>query len=156
MMQKIYILLSLLCFAFMGIAQQVDYHPYFPQKINADEWKFATHAFYNNHNNSNSLTNEFSLSLNNSEFISDEMKDQQINLLDGPVLVGRNSSAGFGAWLNNQHNHFFYYIGLDAQQVLDGQVNPNLVGLVFYGNKPYAGEQLDVSNTEYYNIYFIN
>lgn len=155
-MNKIYILLILLITAFTVKAQQPAYNAYFPIDISSKDWSIAAHASYDNHNNSNYLTNEFSMGLNNSEFLNDELKDRQMNNIDGTVLVGRTSKTAVGVWFRNKkkQNNYFYYFGIDGQQVLDGSVDKDLVGLGLYGNKPYAGEQLNISNTEYMNIYF--
>ena len=155
-MNKIYIIAILVLTAFTLKAQQPNYNPYFPTDISSKDWNIAAHAFYDNHNNSNSLSNEFSFALNNSEYIDDDLKDKQMDLLHESVYVGRIFKGEMGVWLNNKkkQNNSFYYIGMDLQQVIDGQVDPNFVGLMLYGNKRYAGETLNISNTEYSSIYF--
>jgi len=154
-MNKIYILLILVLTTSSINAQQPNYNPYFPVDMSSKDWNFATHVYYDNHNNSNSLSNEFSFALNNSEYIDKDLKDRQMSEIDGAVLANRTFKAAAGVWLNSKkQNNIFYYFGIDGQQVLDGSVDENLVGLALYGNKPYAGEKLDISNTEYMSIYF--
>jgi len=137
-------------------AQQPDYNPYFPVDKSKTDWGMAAHVFYNNHNNSNSLSNEFTSAYNQSQYISPELKERQMNELNGAVLVGRTYRGSMGLWLKNkekQHAPFFYF-GVDFQEVLDGQVDEDFVGLVLYGNKRYAGQELNISHSEYTNTYF--
>ncbi len=155
-MKNIYILTILLFTALSISAQLPNYNPYFPVDMSSKDWSFAAHAFYDNHNNSNYLSNEFSKALNNSEYLDTDLKDRQMSKIEGPVLANRTSIAAVGIWLRNKkkQNNVFYYFGMDGQQVLDGSVDENLVGLALYGNKPYAGQELSISNTEYMSIYF--
>lgn len=154
-MQKIYSLILILFTTLSINAQQATYNPYFPIDNSSKDWNFAAHTFYDNHNNSNSLTNEFSFALNNSKYIDEELKDRQMSKLDGSILIGRIFRGGFGVWLNSKKTkNTCFYIGMDFQEVLDGQVDPNFVGVLMYGNKRYAGENLHISNTEYTNTYF--
>lgn len=155
-MKKSVLLLSFILFAAIGFVQTPNYNPYFPQGLNSKDWKFAAHTFYDIHNNSNYLSNEFSFALNNSEFIDESMKERQIDQLKGSVLAGRTSKVELGVWYrnSNKENNLFYYVGLDAQQNLVAEVDPNLIKLVLNGNKPYAGTPLIIENTNYKNIYF--
>ena len=155
-MRKIYILFILLITTLIVSAQQPDYNPYSPVDMSTKDWRLAVHSFYNNHNNSNYLTNEFSFAINDSKYIDEELKNRQMNKIKGDVTAGRSSLAGFGIWLNSQkkENNIFYYLGLDSQQILDGILDPDLIGLALYGNKHYAGQNLTISKSEYTNIYF--
>jgi len=153
-MNKVYTLL-LLVFTLSLNAQQANYNPYFPWDNSAKDWKIAAQIFYDNHNNSNSLTNEFASALNKSEYLSEDIKDNQISKLDGQVLVGRTFKGGVGFWLNSKKEKGpFNYIGMDSQEILDGQIDPDFIGLVMYGNKKYAGQTINMTNTEYKNTYF--
>lgn len=155
-MKKISALFSLIILAIIGYSQAPNYNTYFPESLNSTNWNFAAHTFYDIHNNSNYLSNEFSFALNNSEFIDDAMKQRQIEKLKGSVLAGRTSKAGLGVWFRNRkkENNLFYYFGLDAQQNLYAEVDPNLIKLVLRGNKPFAGSNLKIVNTNYNNVYF--
>jgi len=155
-MNKLYIILIITFASLNAQAQQPDYNPYSPVDFSTKDWTYAAHAFYNNHNNSNSLSNEFSKAYNNSEYLSKELKDQQMSQLGESVKVGRVYRGELGAWFKSrkEQNSPFFYVGVDFQEVLDGQVDKDFVGLVLYGNKHYAGQQVDISNTEYTNDYF--
>jgi len=155
-MQKIFIFIYFSFSALLLQAQQLDYNEYYPKDVNSGDWKYMAHSFYNNHNNSNYLSNEFSFALNNSDYIDQELKDKQMDLIKGDVLLGRKFQGGFGLWVNRtkKQNSSYFYFGMDFQQILDGNVDPDFVGLALYGNKHYAGESIEITNTEYSNVYF--
>lgn len=146
--------LVFLCIAIMTLAQQPVSDAYFPSFLEKSARKFVAEAYYRDDANSNSFTNEFFGSVNNSEFLSDELKDRQIGKLDGSTLTGRIRRSGVDALIYSGKGRLFYYAGIDFQQVLDSRIDPDLIRLLLKGNKPYAGRTLHVDNSEYLNIYF--
>ena len=153
-MYKINFLFLFLFISLMSYAQLNNYNPYLPTN-NTLDLKFSSQVYYNSHLNSNGLTNGFLNTLNKSEYISDELKNKQYEQLNGHVLSSQNMIAGADFWINSRdENRFSYYIGFDHQQVLDSKIDADIIGLLFYGNKKYAGENLDINNTHLYNTYF--
>jgi hypothetical protein len=154
-MKRIWLLIFV-CFSFVAFGQQYLYYTYFPTDLNNQDWKITSHEFYNTHNNSNYLTNEFAKAIDKSSYLSEEFKKKQIDLLKGSTKAGRTSALGYGIWLKkkDQPNKPFYYMGFDLQQVLDAAIDPNLIKILLNGNSPYAGEELSISNSNYLNVYF--
>ncbi len=137
-------------------AQMPAWAPYFPQSGLPLNWKYNLEAFYSDDANSNNFTNDFFGAINRSEYLTDELRDQQIANLDGQTLTGRYRQSGLNAWFNSNRKpgKMFFYAGVDFQQVLDSRLDPDLVSLLLKGNKPFAGQTLSVNNSEYLNLYF--
>lgn len=135
-----------------SIAQESLYYNYYPTDINKTEWKLGGHLFYQNHNNSDQLTNEFAEALNNSEYLSHDFKMKQLAELNGSSYLNRLSKGAVGFWLRKEK--LSWYIGMDFQQVLDGRIDEDLTKLMLMGNAPYAGQTLDFEMTDYMNVYF--
>jgi len=134
------------------LAQESLYYNYYPTDINKTDWKYSGHLYYQNHNNSDQLTNEFALAINNSEYLDHDFKLKQLATLNGSSYINRLSNGAIGAWLRKEE--LSYYIGIDFQQVLDGRIDEDLTKLMLMGNAPYAGQTLDFEKTDYMNVYF--
>ncbi len=135
-----------------SLGQASLYYNYYPTDINKTEWKLCGHLYYQTHNNSDQLTNEFAQAVNNSEYLSHEFKMKQLAKLDGSSYVNRLSKGAMGFWLRKEK--LSWYIGMDFQQVLDGRIDEDLTKLMLMGNAPYAGQTLDFEKTDYMNVYF--
>jgi hypothetical protein len=135
-----------------SFAQEALYYTYFPTDINKTDWKYSGHLYYQNHNNSDQLTNEFALAVNNSEYLDHDFKLKQLAKLNGSSYINRLSKGALGAWLRKEKLSF--YIGMDFQQVLDGRIDEDLTKLMLMGNAPYAGQTLNFEKTDYMNVYF--
>lgn len=148
------IVLTIIAFLFSIdlIAQESLYYNYYPTDINKTEWKIGGHLFYENHNNSDQLTNEFAQAVNNSEYLNNAFKQKQLDALNGSSYVNRISKGTMGFWLRK--NKLSYYLGIDLQQVLDGRIDEDLTKLMLMGNAPYAGQTLNFEKTDYMNVYF--
>lgn len=134
------------------LAQESLYYNYYPTDINKTDWKYSGHLYYQNHNNSDQLTNEFATAVNNSEYLNHDFKLKQLATLNGSSYINRLSNGAFGAWLRKEK--LSYYFGMDFQQVLDGRIDEDLTKLMLMGNAPYAGQTLDFEKTDYMNVYF--
>ncbi|OYT15042.1 MAG: hypothetical protein B7C24_15135 [Bacteroidetes bacterium 4572_77] len=148
--------LLFLLIPFFGLGQQAFENTYAPVLHKNKDWKLAAHTYYTQDNNSNYLSNEFSYALNNGQFIDSDSKDQQMSKIEGPIRAQRLSDGGFGVWINQakKEKPFYFYAGMDVQQVMDAEIHENFFGLALYGNKKYAGEKISFSNTQYANTYF--
>jgi hypothetical protein len=137
-------------------AQIPGFSPYYPQTTQDRPWKYSFRAYYQDDANSNHFSNDFFRAVNRSEFLSDELKDQQISSLDGQTLTGRIRQSGVDAWINSgkKPGKLYFYVGIDFQQVLDSRIDSDLISLLLKGNKPYAGQTLSVPSSEYLNLYF--
>jgi hypothetical protein len=133
-------------------AQESLYYTYYPIDIHQTEWKWRTHLFYQMHNNSDQITNEFAQAVYNSEYLSYEFKTKLLSKLNGSSYVNRHSLGEIGSWI--RQDKLSYYLGLDFQQILDGRIDEDITKLLLMGNAPYAGEQLDFKETDYLNVYF--
>lgn len=151
-MKKIALLVISFCFSVAILAQESLYYNYYPSDINQTEWKLSGHLYYQTHNNSDQLTNEFAQAVNNSDYLSHEFKMKQLAELNGSSYVNRLSNGALGVWLRKEK--LFWYIGMDFQQVLDGRIDEDLTKLMLMGNAPYAGQTLDFEQTDYLNVYF--
>ena len=142
--------------AFISRGQEQTYDIYYPQKIEAKDWKVRAQIYYDNHNNSNGFINEFTSAINQSKYLNQELKDRQSQSLGSSTLSGRSLKSGFDLYLNakDPNKDLYYYFGLDHQQILDSRIDKNMVNLLLYGNQAYAGEQLSIENTEYSSVYF--
>lgn len=155
-MRRYYVLIGFMFCAFLVKGQQQYEYIYYPQSSQVDDWRIKAQLYYDNHNNSNAFINEFATAINQSKYISSDLKDRQSSVLEPSIISGRTLKSGFDLWLNskNKEKKLSYYFGLDFQQVLDSRIDEDMVNLLFYGNKPYAGENLNISNTDYMSIYF--
>ncbi|MEZ5145718.1 MAG: DUF5723 family protein [Bacteroidales bacterium] len=153
---KVGIWMILMIWAGNVLAQMPGYTPYFPTSQNNAGWKYNLRAFYSDDANSNHFTNDFFAAVNSSELLTDEMKDDQINNLNGQTFTGRIRQSGLDAWFNSKQKpgSMFYYFGVDFQNVLDSQLDSDLIRILLKGNKPYAGQTLYINNSEYLNQYF--
>lgn len=151
-MKKIAFIILGFCFSSVLTAQESLYYNYYPTDINQTEWKLGGHLYYQNHNNSDQLTNEFAQAVNNSEYLSHEFKMKQLAELNGSSYVNRLSKGAMGFWLRKEK--LSWYIGMDFQQVLDGRIDEDLTKLMLMGNAPYAGQTLNFEKTDYMNVYF--
>lgn len=152
-----YWIMIVIVFCALGLkAQEQYYHVYYPQQMDADHWKLKAQIYYVNHNNSSGFINEFASAINQSKYIDQDLKDRQSEVLESSIMSGRILKSGFDFYMNSrdQKKGLYYYFGLDHQQVLDSRVDENMVKLLFYGNKAYAGENLSIQNTDYSSIYF--
>lgn len=155
-MRRYYLFIGFLFCAFLVKGQQQYEYIYYPQSSQAEKWKIQAQLYYDNHNNSSAFINEFATAINQSKHISSDLKDRQSSVLEPSIISGRTLKSGFDLWLNskNKEKKRSYYFGLDFQQVLDSRIDEDMVNLLFYGNKPYAGKNLNISHTDYRNIYF--
>jgi len=159
MIIKLKILFTLILGIFLlnSFGQGNHMNPYFPDDFTKrSDWKFGITVYGSQEAGSNSFTNEFFNTINNSEFISEDLIDSQIDNMSGSILSGQISSIGFDALLNSKNKPGDQYIhfGFEHQHFLDTYLDQDLVKLVMKGNKPFAGETLYFDDSKYYNVYF--
>ncbi|MEZ5082101.1 MAG: DUF5723 family protein [Bacteroidales bacterium] len=133
-------------------AQQADVNAYFPSQIQNDDWKIRLDLFASEDDNSNVFTNNFIKDIRNSNYLSKDLINEQIENIDGPAMSGSIRSIGGGITVNAQK--FNYYIGFEHQHFLDSYIDEDLIKLLLTGNKPYAGKTLQVPGSIYSSMYF--
>lgn len=137
---------------------QIDFqYPYFPKDVaDSSNWKLQVSPYFNQQAGSNTFTNDFFSVINKSEYLSSELIDEQVEKMTGSSLSGQITSIGVGLKFNSKKNPGKSYINLafEHQHYLDASLDDDLVKLLMKGNKPYAGETLNASNSSYYNGYF--
>jgi len=154
-MKNKYLIILFILVSLLTNAQHYNFNPYLPSNIKPSEWKYAGGIYYNSHLNSSHLTNEFLNHFNQSKYINDDIKDKQLKGLNEPILNTQSQVMGADFWLNSKSDEkFSYYFGFDHQNIIDSQLDPNLIGLLLYGNKKYAGENLQIKQSNFYSTYF--
>ena len=133
-------------------AQQADLYPYFPGQTLDDDWKFRADIFAAEESNSNTFTNAFVREITRSGHIDQQMKEDQLDRMNGHILTGTVRSIGGGAFF--QSKKLFYYAGAEHQHMLDSRIGSDLAKLLLLGNKPFAGSILEVPSSDYTNVYF--
>jgi len=120
------------------------------------EWKVQLSAFGNESSNSNFLTNDFMLSVDQSQFLDDELKNNQIEKLKHPVVAGQIRNIGVGALINSQKKNGkqYIYFGIEHCRFLDTYLDKDLIKLLLLGNKPFAGETLIANDSKYKSLYY--
>jgi len=132
-------------------------YPYYPDDFTKrSDWKYGISAFAGQEAGSNTFTNEFFNTINNSEFISEDLINSQIDNMSGSALSGQITSIGLSAVINskNKPGDKYIHFGFENQHYLDTWLDEDLVKLVMLGNKPFAGQTLSFDDSRYYNIYF--
>ncbi|MCD4735319.1 MAG: hypothetical protein K8R53_04710 [Bacteroidales bacterium] len=140
-----------------GISQIQYLSPYFPEdQTGQTDWKWQVSSYAEEASNSNNFINEFFSAINKSEYIDDELKQKQVDLLNGVSLAGQVRTIGGRVLFNSKNDagNQFFYLGIEHQRFLDIKVDNDLVKLILMGNKPYAGQILNVRDTRYYNLYY--
>jgi hypothetical protein len=134
------------------VAQQAELYPYFPAQTLTDDWKVRAGAFIGEESNSNTFTNNFINEVTGSGYIGPELKEEQLDKMNGDILTGTLRSIGGGVYIRSKN--LFYYAGIEHQQILDSRIGSELARLLMLGNKPFAGTTLEVPASDYTNVYF--
>ncbi|MBN2173907.1 MAG: hypothetical protein JW731_07240 [Bacteroidales bacterium] len=132
-------------------------NPYFPSEPKGPgEWKLQLSGYASQESNSNSLDNQFFNTINRSGFIEKDVIETQIDHISDKALSGQISNLGAGIFINSakKPGKIYYYAGFDHDHYLDTYIDKDLVQLLLLGNKPFAGQTLEMPATKYYNIYF--
>jgi hypothetical protein len=140
-----------------SLGQFYRYNEYFPKEIvNSSDWKYQFSAFANQDANSNTFTNAFFSAINKSGFIPKSLIDQQVESISGKVISGTISEIGLNVFINSKKSmgKRFYSIGFEHHHFLDTWLDGSLVKLLLLGNKPFAGETLQIPHSYYYSNYF--
>ncbi len=155
MMKKILIILFFTMILYPAMGQIRLFNRYYPAGFNDSVRKFQISASFSEQSNSNSFTNEFYSSFNNSEFINDDLKNRQIENLKNPVLTGDVRNICLDAFIASGNNkNITYYIGVEHQYALDASFDEDVIKLILLGNKPFAGKTLYAPDSKYYSTYF--
>lgn len=146
------LLLFFLLLAGLVKGQDVDIYTYYPGQLLKEDWKIRIDAFGSDGSNSDTFTNGFFTDVTGSGFIDADVKQKQLDRMDGAIGTGTLQRIGGGIFYNA--NRLFYYLGVEHQQILDSRLDADLVRLLMLGNKPFAGNPLEVSSSNYTNLYF--
>lgn len=141
----------------VSVGQIGNNNPYYPQEIaQPADWKFQISAFAQQDANSNTFTNEFFNEINKSGYISSDLMDKQVENMSGKILSGQISSIGLNAMINSQKakGKRYFILGFEHQHFLDTYIDEDLAKLLLQGNKQFAGQTIQISDTRYYSNYF--
>lgn len=94
---------------------------------------------------SNALKNDMVNKLIWGGYISNDMKDASEKKLKANNNFGINLNYGTTAFVKG-NKKFDYLIGFKNQEVLNASFNADFYRLMFYGNKRFLGETVDLSN----------
>ena len=133
-------------------AQHADVSRYFPSQMQNDDWKIRFDLFASEDDNSNVFTNDFIKEIRNSNYLGNDLINQQLENLDGTAMSG--SIRNIGGGITIKAKRFNYYIGYEHQHFLDSYIDEDLIKLLLTGNKPYAGTTLQVPGSIYTSMYF--
>ena len=154
-MKNKYLFIFFILVSLLAKAQHYNFNPYLPTNSKQADWKYAGGIYYDSHLNSSHLTNEFLNHFNQSKYINNNIKDKQLKQLNAPVFNTQSQIFGADFWLKSKDDErFSYYFGFDHQNIIDSKLDPNLIGLLLYGNKQYAGEEINIEQSDYYSTYF--
>ena len=156
-MKKILSILFTLILANSAFSQSKFDYPYFPDDSTLiKDWKVQFSAFGDESSNSNSLSNDFMLTIDKSRFLDDELIDKQLSKLKHPVIAGQIRNIGVGAMINSlkKNGKQYIYFGIEHWRFLDTYLNEDLVKLILLGNKPFAGQTLTAPDSKYQSIYY--
>lgn len=143
-------LFSILCF---NINAQVV--PLLSHINNKEDSIFTeTGASFYSYLGSNAINNKFASTLFKSEFIDEELKNS--NHLKGKNILGTDLFSEI--YIANMPDsmwglsNFGYRIGLAHKQFRSVNFSDDLYNLIFFGNKQFAGESVNFSNTKFRSI----
>ena len=149
---RIKYILTLVFIAGQQIVAQADMYPYYPAQTQKTDWKIRVDVFGSEASQSNTFTNTFFNEVTSSGYLSPELKNEQLDKLNGGVLTGTKRSIGGGVFINSRK--VFYYVGVEHQHILDSRIDENLIKLLLLGNKPFAGTTLNIGSSVYTSTYF--
>jgi len=141
----------------VSVGQIGNNNPYYPKEIaQPTDWKFQISAFARQDANSNTLTNEFFNEINKSGYISSDLMDKQMENISGKILSGQITSIGLNALINSKkaEGKRYFILGFEHQHYLDSYIDEDLAKMLMQGNKPFAGQTIQIPDSRYYNNYF--
>ena len=141
----------------VSVGQLRNNNPYYPGEITPSSgWKFQISAFARQDANSNTFTNEFFNEINRSGYISNSLINKQVENMSGKILSGQITSIGLNALINSKKTvgKRYFIIGFEYQHFLDSYIDEDLTRLLLQGNKPFAGQTIQIPGSRYYNNYF--
>lgn len=156
-MKKVLYITIFILIANVSVGQLRNNNPYYPKElVTTTDWKYQLSVFAQQDANSNTFTNEFFNEINKSGFISSDLVDKQVENMSGKILSGQITSIGLNALINSKKTNGkrYYIIGFEHQHFLDSYIDEDLAKLLLQGNKPFAGQTIQIPESRYYNNYF--
>ncbi len=156
-MNKVLYIAIFLLMVKVSIGQLRNNNPYYPSEITpATDWKYQFSAFAQQDANSNTFTNEFFNEINRSGSINKSLINKQVENMTGKILSGQITSIGLNALINSKKipGKRYFIVGFEYQHFLDSYIDEDLVKLLLLGNKPFAGQTIQIPGSSYYNNYF--
>jgi hypothetical protein len=141
----------------VSVGQLRNNNPYYPSEITpTTDWKYQFSAFAQQDANSNTFTNEFFNEINRSGYIDKSLINKQVENMTGKILSGQITSIGLNALINSKKipGKRYFIVGFEYQHFLDSYIDEDLVKLLLLGNKPFAGQTIQIPGSRYYNNYF--
>lgn len=99
---------------------------------------------------SNAFTTDFTYSFFTGQYLDDPTKDAVRNKLGEYNRLGADWTTEISFMNLNDSllgKNWGYYMGIKNRMYLDSRFNSNFFNLMFYGNRDYAGQTADFSNT---------
>jgi len=136
----------------IGKGQITDF-PFFPKIIDKSN-SFTIYA--DQIANSNSITNQFLSTINQSGYINDDIKTHQIDRLKDINYFGQIRHIGFDGIIKNTKSSAlnFYTFGIHHQYFSEALINEDILKLALLGNKDFMGETVNVPELKYSSLYF--
>ncbi|MCD4731393.1 MAG: hypothetical protein K8R74_12380 [Bacteroidales bacterium] len=156
-MNKVLYIAIFLLMVKVSVGQLRNNNPYYPAEITPKtDWKYQFSVFAQQDANSNTFTNEFFNEINRSGSIDKSLINKQVENMSGKILSGQITSYGLNALINSKKmsGKRYFIIGFEHQHFLDSYIDEDLVKLLLLGNKPFAGETIQIPDSRYYNNYF--
>ncbi|GAB4318020.1 MAG: hypothetical protein Kow00127_09940 [Bacteroidales bacterium] len=135
-------------------AQLPAYNSYDPFDTLSPSAGWVVSAYYDESVVSDGFSGSFLSALNNSEFIDDDMKMSELSGLADQVNTMRSRRFGAKVWWRSEKEPLWFFAGAESVQSFDSRFDDNLVALLMLGNKPFAGDTLFSSPSEYRNYYY--
>lgn len=101
--------------------------------------------------NSNSLNNGFLSVLNQSGYLDNETKENQIKMLEENNLFGQVRHIGFEGMIKK--NEQLFNFGFQHQSFADAMLSSDIIKAALFGNKEFLGETISIPELQYNSIY---
>ena len=144
-LKKLSILWSLAIASIGYVQGQYSFKEHYFKRNGGDSKNFVQiEGFYGL--NSTAITNAMSNKLYFGGFIDDEIKSSSYDRITSLNQLGFDFQAGIQ--YKRKLDKFTFTAGIDQSVQGGAQFSKNLYELIFYGNEPYAGQNMTLTNTE--------
>lgn len=142
----------IIVFLFLFVSGKSQQENYFSLSDTSNFISLYTDASYN----SNNLGNKFVNAFRNSEFLTDDLKSEASQKLNSNNRFGGDLFVDILAKINYdtlfKRPNLSLIFGLQDREHIDLKFSKNAFDLMFFGNKPFAGDTLDLGELSM-NVY---